>query len=326
MLKNLDKYDIFTIPKINRMTYRIIIVFSFLFFVGLNFVNGQNKFSDDQIKNKLDELITTANNKKKKSAEIEYQMMVEIREKFNQIKKDKETIEELEKKIKNKHLLQEEKERCDATPPLTYIKSTAWTSQNLTKDELYKYFGFKDNDIIEVNTDAEWEKAHNEKKAAFCYHKWDAAKEFGVLLNVHALAKLREKLNENGSVFRFPTTDDVKKLNEVAKLLNLNSLKIYALSSDPKQTGSSSWKMQTHDLFNFTLPALSYRRNLEDDEWHGGSAASFYCDNPNDPNWNDGLVLAELSANSKLWEFLPGMITSGDYSNIGAYVRLIYRD
>ncbi len=326
MLYNLDKYDIFTILKTNRMTSRIILLANLLFFSTLFHTNAQ-KFTDEQIKSTLGELIT-AGNKKKKAGEIEYNMMVYIRERFDSIAAYTARISALEKQLieVQSNVPKVLEQPCKSMPPLTNIKTTVWTSQNLTQVELFKYFGFTEKDIFEAKSDSAWEQAHIDKKAAFCYHKWDAGKEYGILLNVHALTALRIKLNEQGAEFRFPTSDDVKKLNEVAKILKLNAPQIYALINDPGQPGSSSWKIQTNDLFNFTLPALSYRRNLEDDEWHGGNAASFYCDNPKDPNWNDGLVLAELSANSKNWEFLPGMIISGDYSNIGAYVRLIYRD
>jgi hypothetical protein len=326
MLKNLDKYDIFTIPKTNRMTYRITFLVYLFLFSSLICANAQ-KLTDVQVTRKLGEIITAAN-KKKKSGEIDYDMMVYIRERFDSIAAYTTRISELQNRLNvfESNVPKGSEKSCKSMPPLTNIKTTAWTSQNLTQVELFNYFGFTEKEIFEAKSDSAWEQAHINKKAAFCYHKWDTGHNYGILLNVHALTVLRNKLNEQGAEFRFPTADDVKKLNEVARPLKLNALQIYAMNSDPKQTGSSNWKVQTQDLFNFTLPALSYRRNLEDDEWHGGNAASFYCDNPKDPNWNDGLVLAELSANSKFWEFLPGMITSGDYSNIGVYVRLIYSD
>jgi hypothetical protein len=102
--------------------------------------------------------------------------------KINQLNTD------LNSKSSSIQIFQASQNRKDSMPPLTYVKSTAWTSQNLTKVELYGYFGLKQ--IKEALTDADWEAFHNDKKPAFCYHKWDVNKEYGILLNVHALMAL----------------------------------------------------------------------------------------------------------------------------------------
>ena len=225
-----------------------------------------------------------------------------------------------EEKLNCEKELENQKQFYLNMPQLTSVKSTTWALQNLTENELYYYFGL--TQIKEAGTDEEWKNAHHSATPAFCYHKLDHNRKNGILLNVHAIKLLGEKL-KNQSDFRFPVKSDFDALNSVAKSMKHSPLKVFASAK-----GLIKWEIKSEDFFNFNLPPLSYRRNISSNEWQGMNSAGIFCYDTTDQTLSKGIIIAEISVSDPNWYYLPKMSVNkeDEYSNIGVYVRLIYVD
>jgi len=191
-----------------------------------------------------------------------------------------------------------------------------WASQNLDEKQIKLII----ESIVEAQDSAMWEKCALDKKPAYCYHKEDVDKKYGVLLNIPALFTLSQSQKLKESNWRLPLQADFDSVTKI--LLSTKQTNTISLLINSSNASKPQWKKPGMDLFDMHIAPLSFRLNNAK-VWYGGDAASFFCYEPAYEKLDDILLIAEINDSEKNRIVLLEQDLLGKYNNFGVFVRLI---
>lgn len=258
---------------------------------------------------------------------------------YNEMNKFKDSIKVLDKNINGKdaEISAKEKEINNLTKRLDRLNSKGTLLSELDYRNIGK-FRLTANNLSEeqikllipsielAQSREDWLKASKSDKPAFCYHREDITKRYGVLLNIPALVELQKVLQDEKSVrWRLPEPKDFNYILEYMKKVRGNT-PYYLLASS--STEEPKWASPGIDLFDLNIVPLSYRR-ISVTEWSGKNQAGFYCLNEGDPKIKKNIYIAYINnydPNNPIEVESKGIVFGEDESCFGLYVRLIGKE
>ena len=196
-----------------------------------------------------------------------------------------------------------------------------WASKNLDEKQVKLLI----ETIVEAQDSTMWEKCALDTKPAYCYHKDDVEKKYGVLLNIPALKLLSKSQKLKESNWRLPLQADFDSVTKILISIKPNDIKptnSISLLLNKSTASKPQWKKPGSDLFDMQIAPLSFRLNNAK-QWYGGDAASFFCYEPAYENLNDILLIAEINDSEKNRIVLREQDLLDKYNNFGVFVRLI---
>jgi hypothetical protein len=236
------------------------------------------------------------------------------------LKEEKSAIENLKKNLEAEIQKSNSKKNKTAEPLLADLEyrnigPLKWANKNLDEKQVKLII----ESIVEAQDSAMWEKCALETPA-YCYHKEDVDKKYGVLLNIPALRLLSQSQKLKESNWRLPLQADFDSVTKI--LLSTKQTNTISLLINSSNASKPQWKKPGMDLFDMHIAPLSFRLNNAK-QWYGGDAASFFCYEPAYENLNDILLIAEINDSEKNRIVLREQDLMDKYNNFGVFVRLI---
>lgn len=237
------------------------------------------------------------------------------------LKDEKSALENLKNNLQDEIQKCNSKKNKNAEPLLADLEyrnigSLKWASKNLDEKQVESLIG----KIYLAPDSALWSKYALEKKPAYCFHKDDVEKKYGVLLNIPALILLSQSQKLKETNWKLPLQADFDSVTKI--LLNTKQTNTISLLINSSNASKPQWKKPGTDLFDMHIAPLSFRLNNAK-EWYGGDAASFFCYEQAYEKLDDILLIAEINDSEKNRIVLREQDLLDKYNNFGVFVRLI---